>query len=296
MAAFCTGLINYFCFCIGSSIVGYDSGVNNKEFIMTKPLYIIDAFTEQPFSGNPAAVCLVGPEADLVWMQQVASEMNLSETAFLSPIASDIWSLRWFTPTIEINLCGHATLASAHVLWHELSDTSALLTFRTRSGDLTAAKEGDAIRLDFPSVPVRETGLLPAFGQAIGVQPRSALRSAEDLLLVLDDAEAVSQLKPDLEKIAALAPRGVIVTALGQGTEWDFVSRFFGPASGVPEDPVTGSAHCCLGPYWAKVLGKTELAGFQASPRGGKVGVRLAGDRVHLIGRARTVLKGEFYA
>jgi predicted PhzF superfamily epimerase YddE/YHI9 len=296
MAAICTGLINCFCICIGPSIVSYDNGVNNKEFIMAKSLYIVDAFTEQPFSGNPAAVCLVGPETDPIWMQQVAAEMNLSETAFLSPVAPDIWSLRWFTPTVEVNLCGHATLASAHVLWREWSEAAPLLTFRTRGGDLTAVKEGGAIRLDFPGIPADETDLLPAFEHAIGIRPRSALRNAEDLLLVLDDAEAVFRVKPDLDKIAALAPRGVIVTASGEGTEWDFVSRFFGPAAGIPEDPVTGAAHCCLGPYWAEILGKTQLTGFQASPRGGKVGVRLAGDRVHLLGRARTFARGEVNA
>lgn len=261
------------------------------------PLYIIDAFSDRPFGGNPAAVCLLEAYRDERWMQNVAAEMNLSETAFLRPVSAYLWALRWFTPTVEVDLCGHATLAAVHVLRSECGVTANDVTFRTRSGDLTAHCEGEAICLDFPKVSAEPAEPMPEFCEAIGVEVVAALRSRDDLILVLPDAETVERLAPDHGKIRHLAPRGVVVTARAEeGADWDFVSRFFAPQSGIPEDPVTGSAHCYLGPYWGEILNKTQLSGYQVSARGGAVGVKLAGDRVMLQGRATTVLKGELHA
>jgi len=263
---------------------------------MKKPLFIVNAFTDQPFRGNPAAVCLLEASEDAGWMQSVASEMNLSETAFLYPLAANTWSLRWFTPTVEVDLCGHATLAAAHVLCHELALINGAMTFRTRSGDLTAIPTNGAIALDFPSVGAEPVELSPAFSAAIGERVNAALRAGDDLILVLPDAAAVENVMPDMAKIGALAVRGVAVTAIvPHGMPWDFVSRFFAPAIGVAEDPVCGSAHCSLGPYWGRVLDKTQLTAYQASSRGGQVGMRLLGDRVQLLGQAKTAMTGELH-
>lgn len=252
----------------------------------------IDAFAEAAFRGNPAAVCILDREHDATWMQNVAAEMNLSETAFLLPAGSD-WSLRWFTPVVEVDLCGHATLASAHALWQEgLLPTSETARFQTRSGLLTAEQRGDLIELDFPvksSVAVDPPAeLLTSLGVK---EPRWAGRNQFDYLLEVESEEAVRSLQPDHATLRKLSVRGVIVTS--RSAEYDFVSRFFAPGSGIDEDPVTGSAHCALAPYWAERLGKTELLAYQASPRGGVVRIRLLGDRVKLGGRAVTVLRGE---
>lgn len=260
---------------------------------MPQPVVQVDAFTDRPFAGNPAAVCILQGPADEGWMRNVAAEMNLSETAFLHPRA-DGWSLRWFTPAVEVDLCGHATLASAHVLWedgHLPPDAEA--RFHTRSGVLACRREGSWITMDFPAKPERETAPPEGLERALGVTPRYVGRSHFDLLVEVDSEDAVRALRPDLGLLASVEVRGVIVTARAADGGYDFVSRFFAPRVGVDEDPVTGSAHCVLAPFWARCLGRAELTGFQASRRGGIVRVRVAGDRVELAGQAVTMLRGE---
>lgn len=253
----------------------------------------IDAFTDRPFAGNPAAVCLLPAPRDEGWMQQVASEMNLAETAFLVRRAEG-YDLRWFTPAAEVDLCGHATLASAHLLWEEGHLASAeTATFHTRSGVLNAKRQGDMIWLEFPATPPRQEAIHPDLERAIGASIKYLGRTAFDYLVEVESEAAVRALEPDLTLLARLPVRGVVVTALCDGEEHDFLSRFFAPRLGIPEDPVTGSAHCGLGPFWAARLGRNELSGYQASSRGGTVLVRVAGDRVHLGGMAVTVLRGE---
>jgi PhzF family phenazine biosynthesis protein len=257
------------------------------------PLFQVDAFTDRPFTGNPAAVCLLSGPRDDGWMQAVAAEMNLSETAFLHPQA-DGFSLRWFTPAVEVDLCGHATLAGAHVLWEtgQLQPDSPARFF-TRSGLLTARREGDRIELDFPAEPEDPVPAPLGLVEALGVTPKYVGKNRFDYLLEVADEESVRRLKPDGRLLATVAARRVIVTSRATSPEYDFVSRFFAPAAGIDEDPVTGSAHCCLGPYWGARLGKGDLVGYQASARGGEVRVRLAGPRIHLGGQAVTVLRGE---
>jgi PhzF family phenazine biosynthesis protein len=252
----------------------------------------IDAFTEQAFRGNPAAVCLLDAERDATWMQNVAAEMNLSETAFLLP-SSEGFSLRWFTPAIEVDLCGHATLASAHALWEEgILAPSDTARFHTRSGLLTAARAGDWIELDFPATPAQPADPPAGLLESLGItRPVHVGRSKFDYLVEVASEDEVRALNPDPVALGRIETRGVIVTS--RARDYDFVSRFFGPAAGVVEDPVTGSAHCCLAPYWGAHLGRTEMAGFQASARGGVVRVRLEGDRVKLGGQCVTVLRGE---
>jgi predicted PhzF superfamily epimerase YddE/YHI9 len=262
---------------------------------MSLALFQVDAFTDRPFAGNPAAVCLLDEPRDARWMQDVAREMNLSETAFLEP-ADDGYGLRWFTPAVEVALCGHATLASAHVLWETGTlEPAAAARFHTLSGLLTAERQREWIELDFPARPAEEApppaGLLEAFGDPVFVG-----RSRDDYLLELPSEDAVRTAAPDHRRVAALGVRGVIVTARASSPPYDFVSRFFAPGSGIDEDPVTGSAHCTLGPYWAPQLGKDELLAYQASARGGVVKVRVAGDRVKLGGQAVTVLRGRLAA
>jgi predicted PhzF superfamily epimerase YddE/YHI9 len=262
------------------------------------PLYQVDAFTAEPFAGNPAAVCLLarGEPADPGWMQRVAAEMNLSETAFLRPGAEPgAWGLRWFTPAVEVELCGHATLAAAHVLWSEgLAAAGEELWFATLSGPLGARPgEDGVVWLDFPATPAEPVdppdGLLDALG---GGPARFVGRGRFDYLVELAGEADVRDLAPDVRRLAGLGSRGVIVTAAGGSAGYDFVSRYFAPAAGIDEDPVTGSAHCTLGPFWAERLGRVELTGFQASRRGGLVRVRPQGDRVLLGGQAVTVLRG----
>ncbi len=257
------------------------------------PLFQVDAFAAKAFTGNPAAVCLLEEEAEVEWMQSVAAEMNLSETAFLLP-QNDGFGLRWFTPTTEVDLCGHATLASAHVLWNSgrlgRSDTAR---FHTRSGLLTAKLQANWIEMDFPSTPADSVEPPPGLSDLIGSVPKYVGRSRFDLLIELTDIEELSELDPDFVGLSSLPVRGFIVTARSDASEYDFLSRFFAPATGVQEDPVTGSAHCTLAPYWAKKLGKMNMTAYQASQRGGVVKMQLVGDRVLLRGQAVMILRGE---
>jgi len=253
----------------------------------------VDAFTDTRFAGNPAAVCLLPAPRDEGWMQSVAREMNLSETAFLVPQA-DGYALRWFTPAVEVALCGHATLASAHVLWedcHLRSDRQA--RFHTKSGLLTGDRVGEWIELDFPAKREEPAPAPAGLAQALGVAPKYVGRNQFDYLVEVDGESTVRKLAPDHAALAALPVRGVIVTSRADSGGYDFVSRFFAPGSGVPEDPVTGSAHCALGPYWQARLGKSDFVAYQASARGGVVRVRVVGARVKLGGKAVTVLRGE---
>jgi PhzF family phenazine biosynthesis protein len=253
----------------------------------------VDAFTNQPFAGNPAAVCVLPEARDARWMQDVAREMNLSETAFLTR-QEDAYHLRWFTPAIEVDLCGHATLASAHVLWEEnhlRPDEPA--RFTTRSGLLTAERQGDWIEMDFPSAPPEPSSAPPDLDRALGVTPKSVGKSRFDYLVEVDSEETVRCLAPDFMLLRRVSTRGVIVTGPSASSEYDFVSRFFAPGAGIDEDPVTGSAHCTLGPFWHARLGKADLVAYQASARGGIVRVRVGRERVYLGGQAITVLRGE---
>ncbi|MGB3558525.1 MAG: PhzF family phenazine biosynthesis protein, partial [Geitlerinemataceae cyanobacterium] len=231
--------------------------------------------------------------ADALWMQQVAAEMNLSETAFLHP-EGDGFRLRWFTPAVEVDLCGHATLASAHALWETgriaMSET---LQFATRSGVLTATKNGDWIELNFPVKPPKDTLVLEELDRALGVVPKYIGTDGSDYLIEVESEEIVRSLKPDFVRLATFPVRGIIVTSLATSPEYDFVSRFFAPAVGINEDPVTGSAHCCLAPFWQKRLQQNEFTAYQASSRGGVIRVKIEGDRVYLGGQAITVLRGE---
>jgi PhzF family phenazine biosynthesis protein len=226
-------------------------------------------------------------------MQAVASEMNLAETAFLLP-EGDGWNLRWFTPLLEVDLCGHATLASAHVLWEAgVLEAEREAPFYTKSGLLTATREGDAVTLNFPETP--ETSCEPPEGllEALGGKARYVGRTHFDYLVVLESEAMVRALQPDMVRLSGVEARGVMVTAQGDASGYDFVSRFFAPRAGIPEDPVTGSTHCCLAPFWAQRLGKSEFCAYQASPRGGEMGIRLDSGRVFMTGKAVTVLRGE---
>ena len=259
---------------------------------MIQEIFQVDAFADGPFTGNPAAVCVLERAREESWLQAVAAEMNLSETAFVRA-TEEGWSLRWFTPLCEVDLCGHATLASAHILFETgrlRQDQPA--RFSTRSGALGARRDADVIELDFPAQPCTPVAVPSGLAEALGARPRWVGRNAADVLVELDDAAAVRALAPDMTALRRVEARGVIVTARGDDERHDFVSRFFAPRVGVDEDPVTGSAHTALGPYWAERLGRSELAGYQASRRGGAVGVRVRDDRVDLRGRAITVLRG----
>jgi PhzF family phenazine biosynthesis protein len=256
------------------------------------PIIQVDAFTAEPFAGNPAAVCILPAPREDRWMQHVAREMNLSETAFLL-WQEDGFRLRWFTPAIEVDLCGHATLASAHVLWTEGHlPTGAPARFHTRSGVLTAEQRGDWIELDFPATPEEPAAAPADLAAALGVSLQYVGRNRFDYLVTVDAEETLRAMRPDFTRLRQLPVRGIIVTSRADAPEYDFVSRFFAPGSGIDEDPVTGSAHCCLGPFWAERLGKSDLVGYQASARGGIVRVGLRGERVRLGGQAVTVLRG----
>lgn len=265
---------------------------------MSVKITVVDAFTDQPFRGNPAAVCVLPEWKPDAWLQSVAAEMNLSETAFLVADGKGVFHLRWFTPVIEVDLCGHATLASAHLLWTlGLLPGNTQARFDTRSGLLTADRKGDWIELDFPSMPAEEmtppVGLALAFG---GASFRFAGKNATDYLVELETEEQVRKLRPDFALLAGVPMRGVIATARSSSGDYDFVSRFFAPGSGINEDPVTGSAHCCLAPFWAARLGKNDLKAYQASARGGTLILRNDGARVKIRGQAVTVLNGELNA
>ncbi len=263
-------------------------------------LYHVDAFSDRPFGGNPAAVCLLERAAPERWMQALAAEMNLSETAFCYPIEGG-YDLRWFTPKVEVDLCGHATLATAHVLREQsLAATGDLVKFHTRSGWLSAELGEAEISLNFPAIPVTQTDspsdLIKALG-LVGTPLYSGL-AGPDRLLQVSDAAQIPLLAPDFPALIAHAARGVMVTAAvaADSTAWpgvDFISRFFGPAAGINEDPVTGSAHCALGPFWQARLHKNPLRAYQCSARGGGMRVEVLGQRVRLSGRALTVLRAE---
>jgi PhzF family phenazine biosynthesis protein len=264
---------------------------------MSLKIYQVDAFTNQAFSGNPAAVCILPDDKpqDEVWMQKLANEMNLSETAFLQR-GVDGYNLRWFTPKAEVDLCGHATLASAHILWEfGLLPANDAARFHTRSGLLTAQRKDDWIEMDFPAKLEEPAEALPGLSEALGVQPVYVGKNQFDYLVVVDSEAEVRNAQPDFGRLQELTMRGAILTARSETPEYDFISRFFAPAVGINEDPVTGSAHCCLGPYWERRLRaggkvKEELVAYQASARGGVLRIRPSGERVLLAGQAVTVM------
>jgi PhzF family phenazine biosynthesis protein len=268
---------------------------------MPTPLWHIDAFSEQPFGGNPAAVCLLSAPAEATWMQALAAEMNLSETAFLVR-QGDGFSLRWFTPILETDLCGHATLASAHALWEQgLVDAGATIRFQTRSGELTASRRDGLIWLDLPVWAAEPTPLPPSVLAALGVSPiwtgiagpgDNPASVQRNYLVILENARAVRQAHPDFAALRAATASGAIVSSRGEDSSYHFISRYFAPGAGIDEDPVTGSAHCTLGPYWADQLGMANLAAYQASARGGEIWVRVRDDRVRVGGKAVTVVRG----
>jgi PhzF family phenazine biosynthesis protein len=260
---------------------------------VSQTLIQVDAFTDRPFGGNPAAVLVLPGEADPQWMQSVASEMNLSETAFVIPEGGD-FRLRWFTPRVEVDLCGHATLAAAHVLWESgYLSPSAPARFHTQSGLLTATKQGTWIELDFPAEFEEYCAAPLELTEALGVAMHYVGRNRLDYLIEVENERVLRALEPNLAILESIPSRGFIVTSQADNGEYDFVSRFFAPGLGVREDPVTGSAHCCLGPFWSIRLAKDSMVGYQASERGGVVRVRVQGDRVILGGQAVTVLRGE---
>jgi len=260
---------------------------------MSQQIYQVDAFTSQPFKGNPAAVCPLPEPASAAWMQSLAAEMNLSETAFIVPQQED-FSLRWFTPLVEVDLCGHATLAGAHILWETgLLSTLQTARFHTHSGLLSARKNSGWIEMDFPANPEQSAQPPAGLLESLGVTALHVGSSQFDYLVEIADPDALRLLQPDFTRLKQVQARGVIVTCRSDSNEYDFISRFFAPAAGIPEDPVTGSAHCCLAPYWAEKIKKNGFTAYQASPRGGVVRCRLEGERVILAGQAVTVMRGE---
>jgi len=254
-------------------------------------IFQVDAFAEQPFRGNPAAVCLLTEKKEDGWLQKVAQEMNLSETAFLLP-EEDGYRLRWFTPRVEVDLCGHATLASAHVLWDNgYLQPDETAKFFTRSGLLTAKLKEGWIEMDFPIKEEQGASPPDCLLKGLGCRISYIGKNDFDYLVEVESEEIVKNLKPNLTLLAEIPVRGIIVTSKGE--KYDFVSRFFAPAVGIDEDPVTGSAHSCLVPYWSKKLEKLDFMAYQMSARGGEIKARLAGERVYLSGKAVTVLRGE---
>jgi predicted PhzF superfamily epimerase YddE/YHI9 len=269
----------------------------SENLLSTKTrIYQVDSFTKEPFRGNPAGVCILQREATVDWMQSLAAEMNLSETAFLLHCKGSDYSIRWFTPTVEVPLCGHATLASAHVLWEEkLVSPRELITFQTPKETLLAQRESDWIRLDFPALLVEECAEPAGLGKALGTQPLRVYRNQFSTFLIeVESEKTLRNLQPDISRLRNSEFNVAIVTAPSDSSHYDFVSRFFGPGMGIDEDPVTGAAHCSLGPFWAKRLGKTELVGHQVSKRGGVVKVHVHEDRVDILGQAVTIIRGDF--
>ncbi len=260
------------------------------------PWYHVDAFADRPFGGNPAAVCLVNRWPDDAWMQSLAAELKHSETAFVQP-GGESFGLRWFTPAVEVDLCGHATLASAFVLWHTgRVPADEPIRFSTRSGILTAQQQDGDIGLDFPLDPQTETPAPPGLLEALGVDAKYVGQGRFDYLIEVESEALLRRMAPDFRQLAAVDCRGVIVTARSSHEPFDFVSRFFAPAAGVDEDPVTGSAHCTLAHFWQQRLGRERMKAYQASARGGVVGVSVDGDRVRLAGRAVMVFEGSLTA
>jgi PhzF family phenazine biosynthesis protein len=271
--------------------------LSNKH--MNQPIYQVNAFTDRAFGGNPAAVCPLESARDAQWMQNVAMEMNLAETAFLVRRADGSYDLRWFTPIVEVDLCGHATLASAHALWesHRL-DENEPARFHTRSGPLTCTRRNDGwVEMDFPATPAQSTNIPAGLLESLGVTAadvQTVEKSKFDYLLHLRSEQQLRALAPDHSTLRRLPVRGIIVTAAPASKgQFDFISRFFAPGSGIDEDPATGSAHCCLAAFWRERLGKDRMLAFQASKRGGVVSVTLRADRVLLAGQAVTTLRGE---
>ncbi|MCF6255777.1 MAG: PhzF family phenazine biosynthesis protein [Gammaproteobacteria bacterium] len=262
----------------------------------TLPIFQVDAFiTDKSFSGNPAAVCLLTVSKSAEWMQAVAEEMNLSETAFVCA-CDDGFELRWFTPTIEVDLCGHATLAAAHVLWEQNMLTAGTTArFQSKSGCLRVRQSADRIELDFPAEPVVATKAPDALLSALGIEHAEVYRNRLDYLVTVPTVAEVRELTPDFSRLKKVDIRGVMVTAGADDANVDFVSRFFAPAAGINEDPVTGSAHCALYPFWSERLNKTEMTAFQASKRGGLLKLRGEEGRVMIAGRTLTVTSGELY-
>jgi len=259
-------------------------------------IFQVDAFTDQVFKGNPAAVCLLDRVMPDEWMRQLAAEMNLSETAFLLR-EGERWHLRWFTPAVEVPLCGHATLASSHVLFETgLASRDELLRFQTRSGELRARSNAGWIDMDFPLIPVVPAEPIVDLVEAIAVQPVFFGLCGENALIELESEELVRSLQPDFQVMAKAPVQGLIVTSKARTHGVDFVSRYFGPWVGINEDPVTGSAHCSLAPYWSPILGKTEMLAHQVSARGGVVKVRVEAERVAIAGKAVTVFSGTIQA
>jgi PhzF family phenazine biosynthesis protein len=258
----------------------------------TLPIFQVDSFTSKPFKGNPAGVCLLNEQMSESWMQNVASEMNLSETAFLLE-QKDGFNLRWFTPAVEVDLCGHATLASAHVLWEErILKPEDTARFFSRSGPLYARRKGSWIELDFPSDPPKPADEPDGLSGVLGARPIHVERCGLGYLLELGSEDELVGLKPDFSRLNQITDCAIIVTCRDVSGKYDFLSRFFAPTFGIDEDPVTGAAHCALAPYWAAKLGKKEMTGYQASARGGVVRVKPEGERVYLSGEAVTVLQG----
>jgi PhzF family phenazine biosynthesis protein len=263
---------------------------------MSIPIFQVDAFTDRPFAGNPAAVCILPEPRDDAWLQAVAGEMNLSETAFLTKEA-DGFRLRWFTPKVEVALCGHATLASAHVLWQEgLAKRDETIRFHTLSGLLTASRKGEEIELDFPLEPADPIDPPANLAKALGVPLKYVGKNRFDFLVEVDSETTVRSMTPDFKLLATVTSRGVIATSRSSDPRFDFVSRFFAPAAGIDEDPVTGSAHCCLGAYWRNQMGKSEFLAYQASAQDSVVRVRVDEKRAYLGGKAVSVMKGFFLA
>lgn len=259
---------------------------------MAHPIYVVDAFASAPFKGNPAGVCLLDSPVDSEWMQNVAAEMKHAETAFLWPVEGG-YSLRWFTPTVEVALCGHATLASAHVLWSSgrLAAEKEAVFQTVYSGTLVCRQADGLIEMDFPAKPVTEEPAPDGLEEALGISFEWVGLNGMDYLVLAESEAMIHSASPDHVALSKLPVRGVIITA--KGKDYDFISRFFAPGSGVPEDSVTGSAHCALGPFWAEKLGKNSFRAYQASHRGGEVEVEVLGDRVFLRGKAITFLHGE---
>jgi len=260
---------------------------------MTRLLYQVDAFTHEPFQGNPAAVCLLEDEAPASWMSGLAGEMNLSETAFISPTQGG-WRLRWFTPKQEVDLCGHATLASAKVLFERQPELQgSAIRFKTRSGDLIAHYVDGEIELDFPAMPYRRIAIKGCVAQTLGFKPVDAVASGNFYLFEAEHEESIRTAHPDMAALEKLPMPEIIITAKSDTIQYDFISRFFAPQLGIPEDPVTGSAHCLLAPFWAEKLAKTTFTAYQASTRGGILHLRLAGERVKIRGAAVIIFEGE---
>lgn len=263
---------------------------------MSIPVFQVDAFTGEPFKGNPAGVILLDEEKTSEWMASVAAEMNLSETAFLIR-DNAVYHLRWFTPQVEVKLCGHATLASAHILWEQkILEETETAVFRTLSGELRAVKKLDWIEMDFPAFSFKELEPISTLTDPVGGKPVNAFNTGENLMLIYESVEEIASLAPDMNWVAKLPFQGVIATSRSDESPYDFVSRYFAPKVGIQEDPVTGSAHSSLTPYWAKILDKNELTAYQASERGGVLKVRIWDERVFISGQAVTVFSGNLLA